>query len=351
MKIKNRIAALLVAFTFVVATFFIPKSVYAITIYSGIDIYSGNNVTDYAALRNQGIQVVIAKATQGIDYKDSSFAYRCGHVRAAGLKFGAYHFAGGLSRHTPEMEAQNFLNAVKGQTYDTCLFLDIEDYYVNKNYYKVWGKQEAINFVNAFINYVQARGYKIGVYCCQSFYYNNLAGNIPNVPVWLANYSQKPAHFPDVNWQYSATGRLNGATGNLDMDYFNDSIFTGQAPSASNSTQSIKTQNSKYWGGYNVNRVRSLQHLLNGLGLANLNEDGELGSQTLRAMYKLPVAKLKGYHNAAYTDWLEVQLGQVPDHIYGTEMSKLTYSFQKSKNINVDKEIGIQTLKELLKQP
>lgn len=184
---------------------------------NGIDVYEGNDLEDFSALKTQGVEVIIAKATQGADYTDHSFAYRCNHVRQAGIKFGAYHFAGGL--HPAEQEAEHFLDVIKGQTLDTVVFLDIENYSS-----KIWTKQEAIDFCNAWFNYVKVRGYKIGLYTNESLYLDYLKGNIPqDVVLWIANYGRKPE--ASCSWQYSENGRLNGASGDLDLDNFQNDIF------------------------------------------------------------------------------------------------------------------------------
>ncbi|MFL0251417.1 GH25 family lysozyme [Clostridium neuense] len=314
--------------------FFIPANRAQATTYRGIDIYSGNDISDYSTIKSQGIDIVVAKATQGIDYTDSSFNYRCNHVRDAGLKFGAYHFAGGLYGHTPEAEAQHFLDTIKGQTFDICLWLDLEDYSL-----KTWGKQEAIDFANRFISYVQTRGYKIGIYCCQSFYYENLAGNILNVPVWLANYSKQPTQFSNiVSWQYSETGRLNSASGNLDMDYFNDSVFTGQAPQqVNNNTSNAVTQSSTDAS------ISTLQSELNRQGFGNLKVDNIPGKRTLAACPTLHYGS-----QGNITKWVQQQLGINADGTFGKQTRQAIFNFQRSHGLYADGIVGHNTWKALL---
>lgn len=230
---------------------------------NGIDVYEGNDLEDFTVLKNQGVQVIIAKATQGVDYNDKSFVYRCEHVRQAGIKFGPYHFAGGL--HSAESEAQHFLDVIKGQAFDTVMFLDIEDYAS-----KTWNKQEAINFCNAWFNYIKVRGYKVGLYTNEGFYKDFLRGNIPSDTIlWLANYSHKPS--ANCSWQYSESGHLNGATGNLDLDNFQEDIFTD----GSHVIQGVTFQSP---GG--STEIKRQQNLLNILFKCNLDIDGIPGTNT-----------------------------------------------------------------------
>ncbi|WP_026881427.1 GH25 family lysozyme [Clostridium akagii] len=341
MKTKNRILTMLVAFTFVFATFLFPLNVQAVTTYKGVDVYEYDNISNYQQFKDTGTQVVIQKATEGLYHNDSLLYYRYNHLLQYGFKVGFYHYADNTSN--PTGEAQHFLNEISVLHSDTVLWLDIE----NEG---EWSKDQAISYTNAFINYVQAKGYKVGLYTGQSFYHDYLEGNISSVPLWLANYSTAPTLFPNsLSWQYSGTGRIDGVIGDIDLDYFNSSIFTGKAPSQAQATKIKDTTSTQFWGGYDIDKVRSLQKLLNGLGIAKLNEDGKLGTQTLRAMARLPVAKYSNYHNSAYTNWLEIQLGKTPDNIFGNGMSNTVKTFQRSKGISADSKVGIQTLKELLK--
>lgn len=183
----------------------------------GIDIYEGDNISDWNVIKNtDGISVVIQKATEGITKVDGLLAYRYPKIRQAGIKLGYYHFA----RHNdPVEEAKHFLDAISGYVSDTVLWLDIEGE-------DQWSRSTAINYTNAFINYLNSKGFKVGVYTGYLFYKDYLEGNIPDVPLWLASYGRQPSLYPSCSsWQYSETGRLNGAVGDVDLDYFIDNIF------------------------------------------------------------------------------------------------------------------------------
>lgn len=344
----KRRTSIFVTLAVIVSVFLLPFYVQAQT-YKGIDVYEYDNISNYTQLKAGGTDVIIQKASQGLYHNDSLLQYRYTHALQYGFKIGFYHFADNNLTNDAVQQAQHFISQIKGLHSDTVYFLDIEQ--PDPLHGIEWTKPQAVSFTNTFINYMQGQGYKCGVYTNQALFYEYLAGNIPNVPVWLANYSRQPAQFPDVvSWQYSPSGRIAGVTGDVDLDYFNDSIFLGQTPIITNAVPVQKPQ-PQFWGGYNVDRVRSLQHLINGLGLANLSEDGQLGNQTLSAMQKLPIAKLKGYHNDAYTDWIESQLGQTPDHVFGYGMDRITKSFQSQHGLTADGGVGIYTLKEILRQP
>ena len=184
----------------------------------GIDIYEGDNIQDWNVVKQQGIEVVIQKATQSVSHVDSLLKTRYPLMKNAGLKIGFYHFAQ-YNSTGPVSEAQHFLEAINGLESDTVLWLDLEAE-------EKWDKQTAINYANAFIDYIQKQGLKVGLYTGDSFYHDYLEGNIPNIPLWLASYGKQPDLYPEnASWQYSESGSIDGIEGNVDLDYFIDNIF------------------------------------------------------------------------------------------------------------------------------
>lgn len=57
-----------------------------------VDISHHNKVTSFTKVRQAGVLGVIQKATQGVSFKDPTFASNRKRIRDAGLLFGAYHF-------------------------------------------------------------------------------------------------------------------------------------------------------------------------------------------------------------------------------------------------------------------
>jgi len=75
---------------------------------SVIDIYHGDTVTSFAAVKASGIIGVIHKATQGGAVVDHTYATRRKQALAAGLLWGAYHFFDMSA--SPEHHADFFLS-------------------------------------------------------------------------------------------------------------------------------------------------------------------------------------------------------------------------------------------------
>ncbi len=329
---KKKIWEFILALAFVAGAFFMPANARASTVYKGADVYRYTNITDYQALKNTGTSVLIQKATEGLTYTDRYLNYRAVTAPKYGFKIGYYHFAG---NNSPIAEAQHFLSAIRGLHLDTVLWLDIEQ--PPKSYGWAWGRTTAVNYANQFIKYVQSQGYKIGVYSGQSFYYDYLQGNIPDVPLWLANYSQQPLQYPNkVSWQYTGTGRINGISTYVDLDYFNDSIFTGSVPTGSNSVVQAKPVVDK--------SLQQVQHNLNRIMNFGLDEDGINGPKTIEAVTKFQ--SIMGLQvDGIAGDRTKTAINQILDFIpcqYGSDNFATKY-VQYRLHIHVDGKFGVQT--------
>lgn len=89
----------------------------------GIDIYSDTIITDWNAVKGDGVQAVYIKATEGITYVNHLMDSQYKSAKALGLKVGFYHFA---ARNTPAQEYQHFINTIEKYQQDLKPVLDYE---------------------------------------------------------------------------------------------------------------------------------------------------------------------------------------------------------------------------------
>ncbi|NYC94158.1 GH25 family lysozyme [Clostridium acetobutylicum] len=309
---------------------------------------------NWQQVKDSGVSVVIQKATQGLYHNDSLLNYRYPKITNAGLKIGYYHFANNSAN--PVAEAQHFLSRIQGLKMDTCLWLDIEN---QPN----WTKQQAIDYTNKFISYVQSQGYKIGIYTGLSFYYEYLQGHVPNVPLWLASYGKQPQQYPNlVSWQYSESGSLSGVIGDVDLDYFNDSIFTGQAPQVTTAVQEtnpvkiIQQQlNTVLYssnltidgiqGNATTQQIRVFQQV------CGLKIDGIWGQQCVNAIQQIYGKDLCGrpYIHRIPTRVIQYNMGISFDGIYGKGTASRVQAWQSGHGLNTDGLFGNKSWNKLFK--
>jgi len=60
--------------------------------YEGIDVSKWQGYINYTAVKEDGIDIVYIKSSQGNDYKDPYFELNYENAKANGLKVGFYHF-------------------------------------------------------------------------------------------------------------------------------------------------------------------------------------------------------------------------------------------------------------------
>ncbi len=187
-----------------------------------IDLSHFNAVSDFNTVKGAGIVGVIHKATEGLGYVDPAYLSARSQALAAGLWWGAYHFATG---DDASAQAKHFLSTVNPGPNDL-LVLDFEQ--------NPTGSSMSLAGAEQFVTQVQAAtGRWPGLY--SGSYMNQLLGSgqnstLANCWYWLSEYGPTP-HVPSnwptwTMWQYT-DGSVGpephsvAGVGNCDRDQFN----------------------------------------------------------------------------------------------------------------------------------
>ena len=191
----------------------------------GIDIsqHQGNNI-NAEKVKKDGINFVIIR--QGYRKQiDKYFLNNVKKFKEANIDIhGVYHFAYPLNKNDAIEEAKSCIKNIQkaGLGKDIIVFYDFEyDTVNNAREKKVkLTKTDCINFTNAFCDYIKSKGYKVGFYLNQDYYKNWYdATTIKKYIVWLADYNTTP-HYDCVYHQYTSKGKVNGISGNVDMNFY-----------------------------------------------------------------------------------------------------------------------------------
>lgn len=183
-----------------------------------IDISTWQGSIDFNKVKAAGYDYVIIRAGYGKEksQKDNMFETNYKNAKAAGLKVGAYWFSYAMSPSTATAEADACLSCIKGKKFDLPIYYDMEYQPAmstsNSNY-----TQMAVNFCNR----LKSNGFKSGVYSSASVYdylLNRTTLKNNDISIWNAEWYIKPSITCDV-WQYSETGRINGISTTVDLNY------------------------------------------------------------------------------------------------------------------------------------
>jgi GH25 family lysozyme M1 (1,4-beta-N-acetylmuramidase) len=180
-----------------------------------IDIFHGNTINDFAALKAAGIVGVIHKATQGANYADPAYAKNRILANNAGLLWGAYAFNTG---EDVTVQVKQFFEHAEPDD-NTLMALDFED---NPH------SQMSISQARQFLELADAQlGRKIVIYSGNRV--KDLLGSTVDPffgshRLWLAQYGPvaRVQHSWDKQWlwQYSENGRLPGTDGQIDLNAY-----------------------------------------------------------------------------------------------------------------------------------
>lgn len=189
-----------------------------------IDIYHGNIVHDFAALKAAGILGIVHKCTQGAGYADPLYATRRKQATDAGLLWGAYSFNTG--EPIPAQVDEFFSHADPDN--NTLMALDFED---NPH------SQMSIGQARQFLQLADQRlGRNLVLYSGNRV--KDLLGGqndtfLGQHRLWLPQYgpvAKVQASWSSYwLWQYSETGKLNGTDGAIDLN-----VYAGSAVQLAN---------------------------------------------------------------------------------------------------------------------
>jgi GH25 family lysozyme M1 (1,4-beta-N-acetylmuramidase) len=201
----------------------------------GIDVSYWDAGIDWPKVRATGQRFVVAKATEGITYKDPTFDDNWFGAKSAGLLRGAYHFF--RCNVDAKKQADYFIDYVK-TVKDNGELPPVLDLETNDGA----SKDKIVVGAKIWLDRVEAAfGKKPIIYSGQYFLQDYLvvAGGGPpawakDYPLWLAQYpyqyveGMKPTlprgWFSYTIWQYSDKGKVNGINASVDMNLFNGTL-------------------------------------------------------------------------------------------------------------------------------
>ena len=167
------------------------------------------------------VSFIFIKSTQGISIRNPYYAYDYAAARKHGIPIGAYHFFS--TKCSGAAQAQYFINSTLFRTGDLPPVLDIEP--SDSQISGMGGSMTMWSHIRTWLNAVERRcGVKPILYVNQRFV-NKYLPDAPdikrNYKIWIARYGEYKPDVKLVVWQLSPDGRVNGITGEVDINVFN----------------------------------------------------------------------------------------------------------------------------------
>ncbi|MGN9779728.1 GH25 family lysozyme [Micromonospora sp. H33] len=229
--VRRLLAAALAATTATVGLVTVTEAPALAATTAGIDVSRHQGTINWTSVRNAGIEFAFIKATEGTSYKDPNFNTNYVNAYYAGVIRGAYHFA--LPDRSSGATQANYLasngGAWSADSRTLPAALDIEYNPYGPSCYGL--SQSAMrSWIADFLNAYRARTGRYAVIYTTTNWWTTCTGNWSgpwaNHPLWIARWSTSPGTLPAGApfwsfWQYTATGRVSGVSGDVDRNYFN----------------------------------------------------------------------------------------------------------------------------------
>ncbi len=189
----------------------------------GIDVSKWQGDIDWNAARQAGTRFAFIKATEGADHIDDRFADNWRSAKRAGIERGAYHFVFWCSSAADQ--AEWFKRNVPADPDALPPVLDLEWNHQSRNCPKKVPREEAVAMARTMLQAMeQHTGKRPIIYTDITFHDEILRDEFNDYPFWLRSVAAEPHEKYDNRrwtfWQYTATGRVPGISGNVDRNTF-----------------------------------------------------------------------------------------------------------------------------------
>jgi lysozyme len=183
----------------------------------GIDVSHWQGTIDWQAVRGGGIDFAFIKATEGGTFTDPQFARNWAAAADAGIARGAYHYF--RPNVDAVKQAEHFLRVTRLGAGDLPAVLDVETS-------DGLAGDALLRAIRTWLETVErATGKRPIVYTYPDFWNRYVSASPGPYQLWIASYGRDqplmPIGWSDWTfWQSSATGRVPGIQGDVDLDHF-----------------------------------------------------------------------------------------------------------------------------------
>lgn len=186
----------------------------------GIDVSFWQGNFNFLQAAREGVKFAILRGAYNLS-KDTKFEEYYSNARASGLNIGVYHYTMATTPAEAIQEAKFLLeNVLADKKFELPIYFDIEDQ-IHKNL----SKSQVSAITRAYLDYLESRGYWVGVYSSKSFIDTYLEEDIKNdYAMWVAQWNTECTYQGQYGmWQfggetnYIRSTKINGQT--VDQNY------------------------------------------------------------------------------------------------------------------------------------
>lgn len=186
----------------------------------GIDVSAWQKEIDWDKVKTSGIQFAILRCGYGSDIKsqdDKYFERNITECERIGMPYGVYLYSYADSVEKAKSEAEHTLRLIEGHPLSYPVYYDLEDADTTGK----CSKSLILEMAKTFVAVLEAKGYCVGIYANKYWNTTYLTDDWYNTkPRWIAQYHTECTYSGEYGiWQYSSSGKVDGISGNVDMNY------------------------------------------------------------------------------------------------------------------------------------
>ena len=200
----------------------------------GIDVSDNQGYINWPKVKAADVEFAILRSVRRSGNPDKQLASNIAGCKNWGIPFDFYKYQYALTEEASRAEAQRVIEVllslgVEPNT-ETIIWDDMEDKSV-----LALGKEMVFKITNAFREEIEAAGFGYGLYMGKYAYENQFPGEKYGGNLWIARYYKGYAAMqfgtiPDKDykptvkngeiwgWQFTSSGRVDGISGNVDMN-------------------------------------------------------------------------------------------------------------------------------------
>lgn len=189
----------------------------------GIDVSEWQGEIDFQKAVTAGVTFAMIRSSYGWKkdtQKDKFLDSNLNGFKKLGIPYGIYHYSYAQSVNEAVLEAKFCLKCIGNSKPLFPIFYDMEEDAQAK-----LGKGLCTDIAVAFCSEIEKAGHKAGIYANAYWFENHLDYDklSKSYAIWLAHWADKPQYDTDI-WQYTSKGKIDGISGNVDMNYM-DGVF------------------------------------------------------------------------------------------------------------------------------
>lgn len=194
----------------------------------GMDVSYWQGLINWERVKADDIDFAILRCgyvkTLGRPQVDQQWKRNAQECERLGIPYGVYIYSYAKTVEAAKAEADHVINTLKGFSPTYPVYFDLEE----KSLESTSNRMLLANMASAFCDKIAAAGYTPGIYANTNWWNNYLTDPVfDQWERWVAQYNSKCSYTRGSYrlWQCSASGKVDGIVGNVDLDLEFDGGF------------------------------------------------------------------------------------------------------------------------------